>query len=418
MSKDQDQHRQDRLFVFAATWLSYAGFYICRKVLGVVKAPIKEALSINDIELAHLTTAYLVAYMIGQFLTAWLSRRVKSRTLLLYGMGVSLLCNLLIGAFLPMGEAAYWPILSVMAVHGLAQATGWSANVGIMTQWTSHQERGTIMALWGTCYQLGSAFAKGLAAFLFGWLGLLGAFWGSSLIFTVIWVFFFLYCREKTEQEERESVAIEIATESGPAPRDTKTILQLIVAMGLIYFSFKFIRYALDSWSSLILKEHFSLSTTTAGYLSSVFDWVGFFGVIVAGIFSDRFFSGRRTPMIFWGTVAMFGATLFLLLFGLQSPVLFAVALGLVGFTLMGPDSLLSGAGAMDVGGRKWAVFAAGVINGLGSIGPIVQEELIGWVKTTYGPQAVLGLLLGMAGLATLGTGLLLLSVRRRGISL
>jgi sugar phosphate permease len=417
MSKGKDQQHPERLFVFAATWLSYAGFYLCRKVLGVVKAPLKEALSINDIELAHLTTAYLVTYMLGQFLTAWLSRRVKSRTLLLYGMGVSLVCNLLIGAFLPMGSAAYWPILMAMAVHGLAQATGWSANVGIMTQWTSPQERGTIMALWGTCYQLGSAFAKGFAAFMFGWLGLLWAFWGSSLIFLVIWVFFFLYCRERTEVQQ-EPVAQEALAESDSAPRDTKIILQLITAMGLIYFSFKFIRYALDSWSSLILKEHFSLSTTTAGYLSSIFDWVGFLGVIVAGLCSDRIFGGRRTPMIFWGSVAMFGATLFLLLFGLKTPVLFAVALGLVGFTLMGPDSLLSGAGAMDVGGRKWAVFAAGVINGLGSIGPIVQEELIGWIKTNYGPQAVLGLLLGMSGLATLGTGLLLLSVRRRGISL
>ena len=416
MSEEQARQRQARRLVFAATWLSYAGFYVCRKVLGVVKKPLKEALSIDDLELAHLTTAYLVTYMIGQFLTAWLSRRVQSRTLLLYGMGVSLLCNLLIGAFLPMGARAYWPILLAMSVHGLAQATGWSANVGIMTQWTTRSERGTVMAVWGTCYQLGSAFAKGFAAFLFGWLGLIWAFWGSSLLVFLIWVFFYFACRERPE--EKEAPTAEARDERSAEPQDTRTILQLITAMGLIYFSFKFIRYALDSWSSLILAEHFSMSTTDAGYLSSVFDWVGFVGVILAGLCSDRLFQGRRTPMIFLGTVAMFGATLFLLLFGLQSPTLFALSLGLVGFTLMGPDSLLSGAGAMDVGGRRWAVFAAGVINGLGSIGPIVQEELIGWLKTHHGPEAVLALLLGMAGAAILGTGLLLLSVRRRGISL
>jgi OPA family sugar phosphate sensor protein UhpC-like MFS transporter len=420
MSEEEKKIAQrERLFVFAATWLSYAGFYLCRKVLGVVKAPLKDALSIDDISLAHITTAYLVTYMLGQFLTAWLSRRVKSRTLLLYGMGVTLLCSAFIAAVLPLGRAAYWPILLAMSVHGVAQATGWSANVGIMTQWTSHSERGRIMAIWGTCYQLGSALAKALAAFLLGALGLASAFLGPSILLFLICVFFYVYCREKPEGTEESPAEIQKALEKPASPpKDRQTIIQLIIAMGLIYFSFKFIRYALDSWSSLILKEHFALDPSIAGYVSSIFDWVGFLGVIAAGFLSDKVFLGRRTPMIFFGTVAMFAATLFMLIFGLQTPVLFGISLGLVGFTLMGPDSLLSGAGAMDVGGQKWAVIAASVINGLGSIGPIIQEELIGWLKTTHGPEAVLMLLVGMSGVATLGTGLLLLSVRRRGISL
>ena len=68
-----------------------------------------------------------------------------------------------------------------------------------------------------------------------------------------------------------------------------------IVGMGLIYFGFKFLRYALDSWSALILGEHFGFSTSISAYLSTAYDWVGFLGVIAAGYWSDRLPGSRRT---------------------------------------------------------------------------------------------------------------------------
>jgi sugar phosphate permease len=307
-----------------------------------------------------------------------------------------------------------------MAVHGLAQATGWSANVGLMANWTRRAERGTLMAVWGTCYQLGSALAKGFAAFVFGALGLAWSFWGSGMVLAGVCVLFWFWAHEEPaacglppvddDEEHPPSAAA--------PPSSGDHILRTVMAMGVIYFSFKFLRYALDSWAALIATERFSLSTTTAGYISSTFDWVGFAGVFLAGWVSDRWFGGRRAPVIFLGTVGTLGATLVLLTAGLQTPWLFAAALGLVGLMLMGPDSLIAGAGAMDVGGRRWAVVAAGVINGLGSIGPIVQEETIGWLKMHGGVEDVLRLLVAMAAVATAGTGLFWLSVRRRGLAL
>jgi sugar phosphate permease len=178
--------------------------------------------------------------------------------------------------------------------------------------------------------------------------------------------------------------------------------------MGLIYFGFKFLRYALDSWSALILGEQFGMSATRAGYWSAAFDWIGFLGVIAGGIWSDRTAGARRTPVIFWMTLACLGFTFLMWFVGLTSVTFFIVLLGLIGFTAMGPDSLLSGACAMDAGNRRQAALAAGIINGLGSIGPIVQEPVIGWLKQTDGVHAVLLLLVGVGCLTTIGTGLLM----------
>ena len=108
----------------------------------------------------------------------------------------------------------------------------------------------------------------------------------------------------------------------------------------------------------------------------------------------------------------------FLAVVGMNSLWLFAVGLSLCGFMLMGPDSLIAGVGAIDIGGRRGAIVAAGLINGIGSIGPIFQEEVIGWVLDNYGYKASLSLLVGMAVLALIGTAILARRCRKNLASL
>ena len=157
----------------------------------------------------------------------------------------------------------------------------------------------------------------------------------------------------------------------------------------------------------------FGYGTDGGNPMTTVFDWVGFLGVLFAGWISDRAFHGRRYQTILLMTMGMLAAFVFLYLFGLRSVWLFGVGLALCGLMLMGPDSLLSGVGAIDVGGRRGAVTAAGIINGLGSIGPIVQEETMGWVLARHGHAAAFALLIAVAVLAIFGAAYLSMRSRR-----
>ncbi len=414
---DAERLRRYRVQLFTATWLSYAGFYVARKVYPILKHPIKEQFGLDDVHLAYPWTVYLVTYMLGQFLAAWLGRHMESRRVLAYGMAIAAACNVVLGLLVDSHVAGVYLWMCVtMGIHGLAQATGWPHNVGLFANWTRRSERGTLFGIWGSCYQLGSIVAKALAAFLFGWLGMAWSFFGSSIVLFAITALFLAWARERPESvglsledhEEADAPAQGTAgfeaARDGPLPR---AFVRSIVAMGLIYFGFKFIRYALDSWSTLILGEHFGMSTTTAAYLSTAFDWVGFLGVIAGGMWSDRIPGSRRTPVVFWMTIGCFVFTTLMWFVGLSSPLYFVVLLGLIGFTAMGPDSLLSGACAMDVGNRRQAAIAAGVINGLGSIGAIVQEPSIGWLMQTFGLDSVFLLMVGIVFLTMVATGLL-----------
>lgn len=411
-----------RVRILATTWLSYAGFYFCRKNFAIVKSSVQDSLQITTSELAHIFTAYLVAYMLGQFLTGLLGRKVAIRTLLLAGMAITLACNVGFGFTRLLGPAGYGPMIALMVINGFAQATGWPGNVGVLSNWLARTERGRVMAVWATCYQFGSILAKMFAAFMLGALGWAWSFWGAAVVMLGVWIVFYIFERDKPEDVGLEPLVEEVELAPGaPAPPTngfgwSRQVTATILFMGAVYFVFKFLRYALDSWSPMAIEQLFGLDPSHAGYVSTVFDWVGFLGVLAAGWVSDRVFKGRRYQTIAIMTVGMFASFLFLAWAGSMSVWLFAIALSLCGFMLMGPDSLLAGVGAIDVGGRNGAILAAGIINGLGSIGPIFQEEVIGWVLDRYGYSESFGLLAAMALVGVLGT-LYLARRSRRNLS-
>jgi sugar phosphate permease len=376
-----------RLRIFASTWLSYAGFYFCRHAFYVLKPELTRDLGIDAAALGDIGVVYLVAYTIGQFVSAAVGDRTGPRALLLGGMALSALANVAFGF-----ANNVWTFAAFMALNGLSQATGWSGNIGTMARWFRRRERGTVMGLWATCYQVGGALAKGFAAFVLGIAGWRWSFWGASLVLAGVWLVFLLLQRNRPEDaglpplddpDEREPGAGGDAAAEGAADEGAGWTRQLVLTVaiaGVAYFFIKFIRYTLWSWGTYFLNLNFGMETEEAGYVSAVFDIAGFVGVIVAGIVSDRLFRGRRTQTALILLLGLVGATGVLWAAGGQSLTVFVVSFGLIGFMLYGPDSLLSGAGAMDAGSRRHALAAAGIINGLGSIGSVAQEPVIGWL--------------------------------------
>src|SRR5258706_16313813 len=49
-------------------------------------------------------------------------------------------------------------------LNGLAQSTGWPANVKAMSDWFPARGRAAVMGGWSTCYQIGSLVASPVAA--------------------------------------------------------------------------------------------------------------------------------------------------------------------------------------------------------------------------------------------------------------
>jgi sugar phosphate permease len=380
----QASYRIWQIKILTGTWLAYFGYYFCRKAFYVVKTDLGAELDFSSADLAHVGTAYLVGYAIGQFSSAWFGRKLGPKLLLLSGMGISIVCNAFFGI-----NNGFWTLMTFMAFNGVAQGTGWPGCIGSLGFWFTRKKRGSILGVWATCYQVGSLAASSFAAFILGAWGWRWSFFGASLVLAIIWAVVWLLHPNTPEDVGLESVREDDDEATGtPAIEQslgwTRQVITTVLLMGAIYFCIKFLRYALWSWAPFFLSGNYGLEGDEAGYVSTIFDLAGFGGVLLAGYLSDRWLKGRRALlsllMLFFMTlsfVAMYQ-------WGAASVLYFAISMGLCGFMLYGPDSLLSGVGAIDVGSVRGALVAAGLINGMGSIGPIFQEELIGWMYERF----------------------------------
>lgn len=413
-----------RARIFASTWICYAGYYFCRKPFYINKAAVGDALHVDAAFLGLVGSTYLVAYTAGQFIAGWTSNRFGPRLVLLTGMAVSIVCNAVFG----IADSAP-TLLGFMALNGLAQATGWSGAVSAMAPWFRRDERGTVMGLWATNFQAGGVLANTLAAFLLRHMGYQYSFFGGSLVLLAAWMVVLLLQRNKPRdaglpplldeesQGQDSNDSASTAPGTGPANAgvsESRRMWSNVLLVGSLYFFIKFIRYALWSWAPYFLRKNYNLAGDDAGYLSTLFDLFGIFGVICAGFISDKVFAGRRAQV---SLIFLTGMTAFcFMLYGLggQAVWIFGLSIAAIGFTLYGPDALLTGAGAIDIGSGKNAAIAAGVINGMGSIGSVVQEILIGdmYVRSNGSLDPIFLLLLGSASIAVLL--MLLINLRNR----
>jgi sugar phosphate permease len=399
--------------VFAATWLSYFGFYFARKPFYVAKADLGAANGWDAGVLGNIGAAYLVAYAVGQFSTGVLGARFGPRAIVLSGMALSALANAAFGF-----TDAVLLFTVLMAVNGLAQATGWPSNVGTMATWFHRGERGTVMGFWATNFQFGGLAATTLAAFVLDAYGLRMSFLAGSAVLCLIWVFYWFNQRNKPEDlglspvEDALPTAAEAeAASARPAPSKWAFYLNVLLVGGF-YFNAKVIRYAIWSWAPYLLRLHFGMEKGQAGYLTNVFDFSGILGVVLIGYLSDRLFKSRRVLVSFLFVIGLVLSCLLLYFFGSTSLTLFTVSMGLIGFTLIAPDSIMTGAGAIDVGSREQATLAVGLIGTLGALGSVFQELVLGQLLKGDDVQGTFTLLLGSAVAAAGCLGLIL--VRNR----
>ncbi len=395
------EHRKWRIRIFATTWLAYVGFYFCRKPFSLAKSSMQEEAGWSATDIGDLWATYLITYALGHFLASQMGTRLGPRRNVLLGMTMSILVTLAMGVTLDLPA-----LFGLMAINGLAQATGWSGNVGTMANWFHKHERGRVMGAWSTNFTVGSITSGFVMAWVLSFrdaplldVDFLGVtlrwqeaspwrwcFYVGALVLAVIALQFFLF--QRTRPEDLGLAAIddpvtpvdeskyEPPPGDGPGGLSRDAWINLLLVGGF-YFFVKIVRYAVWSWSAYFLNRNYGMTDGEAAGYSIVFDLCGIPGVYLTGWLSDRFFGSRRAGVSLAMLIGMTVATGLLMAFGDTGVEVFIVLLGLVGFTLYGPDALMTGAGSIDVGGRRAALYATALISGLGGLGPVVQELVI-----------------------------------------
>ncbi len=377
-----------RVQIFAITWLAYAAFYFTRKAFSVAKLGIAEdpTFMLDKMAMANLDALYLTAYAFGQFTWGILADRFGPRVVVLGGLLISAAAALVMGSF------ATLPIFATcMLIQGLAQSTGWSGLCKNMGSFFPARQRGRVLGLWSSCYAFGGLVASPFA----GWWAytLIGswhaAFISSAAVVGLVAVLFFIFQRNKPQDVGLPAVEPELTTKEASAQSTTSVLEPLkeilrnrtVLVLGLAYFLLKPARYAILLWGPVIVFEQMpSVGKVGAAIIPTAFELAGLLGPILLGLASDKLFGARRMPAC---VISLLALTVSLALFmgALHTgSVLWVVALLFVmGLTLYGPDSMISGAAAIDFGTAKAGATAAGFVNGCGSVGAILGGLLPGY---------------------------------------
>jgi sugar phosphate permease len=381
--------------VWIVTWLSYATYYFGRKNLSVTKAAIGRALGSHA--LYGVETAYLAAYAIGQYASGWLGDRTGARKLVGYGMLVAAAASFTFGLW-----SAGSLFLLTAAVNGLAQSTGWPGNVKAMGEWTTPETRGRIMGVWATCYQIGGIAATAFATWLLASFGWRAAYFGPAAVLAVVGVLALLLIRPGPTASRSKADAL--------ADRRAVAFSATVWWYGASYFCIKLIRYSLLFWLPYYLQNVLGYAEGQAGYYSTSFEIGGVVGTMALGALSDRVARGARSMVCAASLLGLAAALFAYTKMGESSHAANFAVMAIVGALLFGPDTLLSGAAAQDLGGPKAAALAIGMINGFGSFGAVSQELVTRTVSRAYGWNAVFYVLL----VSALAAALLLTPTFRR----
>ncbi len=392
--------------IFWITWVAYAGFYLCRKNLSVVLPLLNHVSGLDALELANIVFGYSVLYAIGQFGCGPLSDRIGAKRVVGAGLLLAVASNLMMGV-----HASLMWLLIFACLNGAAQSTGWSGLVKTMAIWFSGSNRGIVMGWWSTNYVLGGFLATAFATWavvqpwLLPQLGWRRGFLFPALLLLAVAVLFLSGAKETPERADLpdsiESTPVRLETLrpnwSALAGLLRKPSLWMV---SISYFFLELCRYALMFWLPLYMVNRLRYSLQASGYLSSLYELIGIVGAVLAGYASDRFSQSRRAPV---SAIMLCGFGVILLCeplltrFGLLGT---AVAISMAGVFSFGPDTLLSGAGAQDIGEPKAAATASGLVDGIGHLGAIFSPYIVVFVSQRYGWDRLFFVLAGAAFLA------------------
>src|SRR5262245_47559492 len=384
--------------------LGYAGYYVCRSNLAVAAPSILAEFGpagLDKRRLGAILSAGVLAYAVGKVANGVIGDFIGGKALFVAGMLLS------VAATVAFGVAHAIPLLAVAWIaNRYVQAGGWGALVKVASRWFGAARYGTVMGVLSQSYLFGAALGRLWLAHLlgrgFGWRRLF--FDAAAALFAVAALTFAVLRGSPLEVglPEPEVAAENVygAEGAGARPRGLLDLLMPYLQRAdfaivcLASFGLTLVRETFNAWTPTYLVEVFGASPAEAAHRSALFPLAGGLSVLVVGALSDRVGRGRRlvaaAPLLAAASVALMA----LAHLGRDArPALALSLLAAVAFLVIGPYSLLAGAVALDLGGRRGSATAAGLIDSAGYVGAMVSGYAVGAIAESAGWARAMGLL-------------------------
>lgn len=430
--------------------LMYASYYMCRYNISIAAPRIMDQFGFNNAQYGLINTGRHWCYALGQFINGLLTDRLGGKQAMAIGAVLTIILNVAFGmaSFAGAGSVLLLFFL-IRSSDGYAQAFGAPGMIKVNTAWFPRAERGRFAGIFGLMIQFGLISINTLGPLLLAgcaipllvvtlnipalhwrWL-----FWIPPGIVTVVVVLMYLVVRNNPEEAgyriahaQDEDYADADHEEKLPLGLVFRTIARkpMVWVTAAAYFCTGVVRTAQFDWWVVYFDREWGLDIAESALVivtGALLPITAVIGSLSSGFISDLLFKGRRAPvaMVLYGleSTIILAAALLLGSSATASAGLAAVMTLAISLTCNSTHSILGTAAAMDLGGRKMAGFASGVIDSFQYIGAgvagvglgrlidyAVANTALGWTAWFYFmlPFSMLGMcLMGYVWIKTRG---------------
>jgi OPA family glycerol-3-phosphate transporter-like MFS transporter len=374
--------------------LLYTSFYMCRYNLPLASDAIRNQYGFSLAQIGDIISTTTLAYALGQIINGLITDRIGGKKAMLIGAAGTVTMNFLFGV------ASFTSLLglfiAIRGVDGYFQAFGAPGMVKINTAWFAHRERGRFSGIFGFMINLGRFGINNLGPALLAGFAIFGLisipplhwrwlFWAPSIICAVAAVCMAVAVKETPEEAGWVGViADDTGHDKDGVRADFRQVFRAIVTNPVVwvtacaYACTGAVRSSVDYWWPIYMKDVYQVDFHSARFkfLGFLIPFVASTGSLVAGYVSDLVFKGRRAPV---AAMLYFLETAIILLAAqfhtANLAILFFV---LISFTVNSTHSILGSAAPMDIGGRRFAGFALGLIDSFQYFGSSLAGHFLG----------------------------------------
>jgi len=431
---------------WGALGLMYASYYMCRYNFRFAGPGMKEEFGFDATDLANLWVIWSLAYGTGQLVNGLLSDSIGGKWSMLIGAVGTIVCNFIFGFSSFVGTFATFALIALL--NGWFQSFGAPGMIKINAAWFRRTERGTFAGIFGIMIQLGQFAINTLAPFLLAGFTLtlwaIGTWvvdpgdWRVLFIvppFVTALVAVFMFFAVKDEPAAAgypDAIHDELDNTAGTkvSLKESFTTIfthPLVWFYAVAYACTGAVRHSSDQLSVMFFTEQLGIDWKTEPMsvlvTMNLMTAAAVVGSIAAGFVSDKFFKGQRSPVamfLYFLEAVVLTAAAAVMMAGFIKPGTLGVFLGgtflvLTSLTVNSTHSIVGGAAPMDIGGKKMAGFAAGVIDSFQYYGSAICLFITGIVLKHYGWVGWYPVMIGFAVIG--GTSMFLLRNKQRRLA-
>lgn len=392
-----------RAILLLTLFVCYGSFYLCRANLEAAGPLLIAHEGLTKTSFGELSTIATFTYAVGKFAMGATGDVLGGRRLLAVAITGSVAFSLAFGV-----QHAFVMLVFCAAANRFFQSGGWSAVVHVVSRRFEPARHGAVMGVLSTSYELGNVAALNLSGLVAHW-GWRMLFVVNPLLFAAVGGGALLVLRGG--EKEREKKAKEAGEEEEPK-LPLSVILPQLARSGAFWLALAmsalltFLRISFLTWTPTYLYEVSHAAgrdeVSAAIVKSSIFPASGVVAALGVGAISDRLGRGRRAPIMAASLAVVVVLVMVLGHGGVHDATTAAFLIGGVGLFLLGPYSLLAGAIALDIAGKRGTATATGIIDGAGYLAGALSGYVLGAIADRAGWSAVFDLVTAAALAATL----------------